>query len=271
MKLLNGLAVGLITAGTLLTGYGLSSLSKESSVTTPEQVIEVVSASVVPAAKVETLTKKIKITKLVIDPAQIVLLNSEVFDDAMTLVIDRLEEIKKKYKEAYILIDTPGGSVVAGARLIAYMESTDLKVNTVCTVLCASMGAQILEAGKIRYAHDKSIIMFHPAFGQSQGTIEQMLNQLTMLKKYIDGFDIKTAKRAGISIKEFQEMFVTDLWLEGSAALDKKLVDNITYVTFKQDDALVFNLDQQLKTNGSVSPFGGKLRTKLQERFNLIL
>lgn len=270
MKLLKGLAIGLVATGTLLLGYGLGGIKSTAPAT--EQVIEVVSASVAPADKVETAqTKKVKIKKLNIDPEQIVLLNTEVFDGSMTMVIDRLEEIKKTHDEAYILIDSPGGSVVSGARLIAYMEATDLKVNTVCVVLCASMGAQILEAGKIRYAHDKSIIMFHPAFGGAQGTIEQMLSQLTMFKKYIDAFDIKTAKRAGIPIKEFQEMFVTDLWIEGSEALDKKLVDGLTYVTYQQTDTLVFNLDEKLKENKIESPYKGTLRPKLQEKLKLLL
>ena len=131
----------------------------------------------------------------------------------------------------YLVLDSPGGSVVDGARLINYIKYSGKNIVTVCDNMCASMAFQIFQVGKKRLMTDKAIIMAHPASGGSQGTLENMYEIIKMFKLYVDRLDAEVAARAGIDYKEFKFLVANNIWVETPEALKMNLADGVVYLT----------------------------------------
>jgi len=196
-------------------------------------------------------SEKIRITRLEVDAEQVILFNAQVDYNSVGRTIDRLEQLAELgYNQAYIVLDSPGGSVIDGANLISYIKASKMKIDTVCQGVCASMAAQIHQAGRTRYMTDKSILMFHPASAGVQGSLEQMLNQLNTIKKYVDRLDAEVAARAKIPYETFKAMLVSELWVESVDAIEMGLTDKLVYIFTKTESGgLSFNLQKEIKTN----------------------
>ncbi|MFN9917012.1 MAG: ATP-dependent Clp protease proteolytic subunit, partial [Pirellulaceae bacterium] len=100
-----------------------------------------------------------------------------------------------------------------------------------------------------RLMAEKSILMFHPASGGTQGTLEQMLNQLTMFKKYVDRLDAEVAARSKISYAEFKSLLANELWLEAADALNMGFADKIAYVNYSlgnEDGEEVYDVRKEI-------------------------
>ena len=185
----------------------------------------------------------------------VVLLDSEVFADSIDLVIGELERLRRDgHKQAYLLITSPGGSVAAGAKLISYMDATDIKVNTICEIICASMAAHIHQAGKTRYMVDRSILMFHPASGGAQGTIEQMLSQINMYKLMVDRLDASASSKSNLSYDTFKGLVAHELWMDAQTSLEYKFTDGLAYVFWGKTKDSAFSAKKALKKMNISTP-----------------
>ena len=132
--------------------------------------------------------------------------------------------------DIYLVLNSPGGSVIDGARLINYIKHSGKNINTVCDNFCASMAFQIFEVGKKRYMVDNAMLMAHPASGGAQGTIENMASMLNSFKKYIDRMDAETAARSGIEYSKFKAMVADNVWVDTSDALQMRLADDMIFL-----------------------------------------
>jgi ATP-dependent Clp protease, protease subunit len=129
-----------------------------------------------------------------------------------------------------ILINSPGGSVIAGAQIIAAMQAVKSPVRTVCVELCASMAAIIHSYGTSRLMIDHSILMFHPASGGVEGEVNKMNSKIAFFKKYVDGLNENVAKRAGLTTEQFKAMWEVEHWVDAQDAVSERLSDGIVYV-----------------------------------------
>ncbi len=162
-----------------------------------------------------------------------ILLSGPIDDDSANKVILSIRELNKHSKSPiYLLMDSPGGSVLAGARIISEMQSSKSPVHTVCLQLCASMSAMILEYGEERYAVDRSIIMFHPASMASVnvGELDKIVSRLAFVKRYVDKMDFFTATRSGMSYEDFKAKSSREYWLDAEDAYNSHLIDSIVKV-----------------------------------------
>lgn len=158
----------------------------------------------------------------------IIFLSSGINKTSVDNTLNALEKARNAgLSEVYLVIDSPGGSVLDGAKLVSYMRASKMKINTVCETLCASMGFHIFEAGHKRLVLEKAVLMGHPASGGAGGTIEEMKSMIDMIKLYVDRMDADIAQRAGIPFDEFKVMMLNNTWLEGRDAIAKKLADEI--------------------------------------------
>lgn len=219
------IALGLFVAGQALT-YSIATSSSSSSGTTT--VVEESATIPETGLKAEKITKDkvIRIKNLNTRIDNTVYLNTVVNYQTVELVLEALQYINKNVGRAYLVIDSPGGSVLDGVRLSNYIRYIG-DVVTVCEGLCASMGAQIHQSGKERLMTPGSVLMFHPASGGAQGTIEQMQNQITAFQRLVDRLDIAVAKRAGIKYEDFKARLTSELWLETQDAMAENFVDGI--------------------------------------------
>ncbi len=126
-----------------------------------------------------------------------------------------------------VYINSPGGSVLEGYRMIEAIKSVQYKgyaVNTVCTNLCASMGAMILEFGTERRAASTAVILFHHAFyGNDPDRRDAGLQ--TVQHAALEQIAFRTGIAESVWLQAYKE--IGDLWFSGFDAMRMKLIDRI--------------------------------------------
>lgn len=159
--------------------------------------------------------------------------NSVVLRDAVTqdsvsqlqIQLLRLASQLREDEPIYIVLDTPGGSVFAGEALIETLKGIKQPVHSI-TLFAASMGFQIAQATDVRYITENGISMSHRAQvtvdGQINGELE---TRLAMIKTATSKMEYRAASRMGISLKNYQDLIVNELWGHGYSAIAKKMAD----------------------------------------------
>jgi len=178
---------------------------------------------------------------------QVVQLKGPIFENA-EFVVEELKQKAKTQKELFLLIDSPGGSVMAGAMILSAMEASPALVHTVCMGLCASMAFVIHQYGHSRLALNRAILMAHPAAGGVEGTLGQMSARLSTITRYVDKMDAHIAKRAKISFEDFKALTVSEFWIDSEDALEKHFLDKIVDINVDASGT-VFIMKQQSDDN----------------------
>lgn len=188
--------------------------------------------------------------------ARTVTIFGEIGSDAAEVAAKISEMSVKSDKPIYLLINSPGGSVLDGAQIVSAIQGSRAPVYTICTMLCASMAAIIHQYGTERYATDRSILMFHEAAGGMQGYVNHMLSRLTMLTNYVNKMDDYIAQRSGMPLADFRKGTANELWLDAEDALAKKFVDKLVTVNLANSEQLMPSLGSKWVTD--------KLKFKVQ-------
>lgn len=126
-----------------------------------------------------------------------------------------------------LVIDSPGGAVFAGSKIISAIEASKRPVYTICYGLCASMAAIIHQYGTKRLMTNRSILMFHNASGGAQGEVNQMLSQLNFVDRFCLKMDIYISNRAGMSYPQFAHYLDSQLWIDSEDSLSLGFNDGI--------------------------------------------
>lgn len=168
------------------------------------------------------------IIKAAVNKDRVLYLNNEIDFNSVRQLSSRLKELNAKSSDdIFLMIDSPGGSVLDGATLESEIEASKAHVNTVCTRLCASMAAMIHSYGYKRYGTDRSILMYHPASGGAQGQVPNMLSQLSTINRYISKQVSHLVGRSKMSQEEFDKLVAYELWIDAEDAVTKGLNDGI--------------------------------------------
>jgi ATP-dependent Clp protease protease subunit len=188
-----------------------------------------------PNASVQaTEAKPVEAKNIDIKKGTALFLTEEVTAESSNKVIDGIRDAnhKKPGQPIYLLLDSPGGSVLDGARVISAIQASKAPVYTVCLQICASMAAMILEYGHERYAVDRSIVMFHPASVGTmyQGELDKLVSRFSFLKRFVDKMDYYTASRSGQSYESFKAKSSRELWIDAEDALRDHYIDKIVRV-----------------------------------------
>lgn len=165
-------------------------------------------------AKGEPKVTKKNIKQLDLTNKQVLTLYGEVGAQSYALAKEITELGNQSRKPIYLLINSPGSSVLDGALIVSAIEGSPVPVYTVCEQLCASMAFIIHQFGHKRLMVDRAILMAHPATGGLQGTLEQMRSRLDTIQRYVNKFDAKIANRAGLSLEQFSAKTVSEMWLD---------------------------------------------------------
>jgi ATP-dependent Clp protease protease subunit len=178
-------------------------------------------------------TYKVKKIELSFDYSRVIAIGGPITTETGIVVPDLIRRLDDGQTPIYLFLNSPGGSVMAGAQVLTAMENSKSPVYTVCTQLCASMAFVIHQYGKQRYMVNRSVIMAHLASGGTGGEIEKMHSMIAMILKYLQKIDLPIAARAGISIEQFRVLQASELWLDSDEATGRKFNDAV--VVLKPD------------------------------------
>lgn len=182
--------------------------------------------------------KVINVLKIKNNKNNSILLKGNINKSSSEKIIQEIKEKSKLNKTLWLLIDSPGGSVIDGAGIITEIENTTATINTVCLKLCASMAFIIHQYGKNRYNLNRSILMAHNAHGRVEGDIPNMMNLLTTIQKYINKMNTYIALRANMELKEYENLISNDFWIDAEDAFHTNFSDglvSIEYIGFENE------------------------------------
>lgn len=147
----------------------------------------------------------------------------------------------------YIYINSPGGSVDAGMKLVTYIKSLqeqEIVVNCIAEN-AMSMGFVIFQYCDNRYITKYATLMQHQmSLGNIKGKIKEINSYIGYINSMENTINEDQAKRIGISNDEFNYKINNDWWLYSTEIIDNKVADKIISIkcSFKNyDETLTFN------------------------------
>lgn len=130
----------------------------------------------------------------------------------------------------YLVLDTPGGSVMAGEMFIETLKGIPNPVHSV-VLFAASMGFQITQATQKRYILSTGILMSHRATVGIQGQLNgELESQLELYTNMITKAEERSASRVGLSLEDYQKKILNEWWLFGQNAVSQKAADEVVVV-----------------------------------------
>lgn len=130
----------------------------------------------------------------------------------------------------YLVLDTPGGDIVAGNQFIETAQALPQKIKTV-TIFAASMGFQIVEHMDERLIVRSGTLMSHKARGGISGEMPgQIQSRLNFWMQIIDRLDKEDAARVGLSLEDYRAKTANEWWMDGEQSIKEKAADGIVQV-----------------------------------------
>ncbi len=135
-------------------------------------------------------------------------LNGLITQQTADFVTERIQYWNNKDRKlpVFIVIDaSPGGSVMAGYRILKAMEASDAPVHVVVKSLAASMAAAIATLAEESYAYPNSVILHHQISMQVAGqlNVTQQREFHEESQRWWSRFGTPIAKKMGITTEEF--------------------------------------------------------------------
>lgn len=147
---------------------------------------------------------------------------------AKTVQLALLEKSAKLSPSAniYLFLNSPGGSISDGQRIIETAHGIPQKVHTV-SLFSASMSFIISQYLGNRYITESGVMMSHRAYaGGIEGQIPGNLITRTLFTlAQIVAVDAFVAKRAGIPTKQYQDLIANELWMGPVEAESLRMAD----------------------------------------------
>jgi ATP-dependent protease ClpP protease subunit len=164
--------------------------------------------------------------EIFLDTNNTLLIRGEINEKLATQFIYELNQ-KPKKKNLYVYLDTNGGSVDAGNKIVNEIQ----KYNLSCIAQKAiSMGFVILQSCKKRNILPLATLMQHQ---MSYGIINEKAkieSYVEYIKQIGNELTLMQAKKIGISPKKFNEKIYNDWWSFGKTAIENNCADEIVDV-----------------------------------------
>lgn len=168
-------------------------------------------------------------------PLVYVSFSAEIIPDTTESLINVMSNLANlEVGEVYLLLSTPGGSVMNGMNLYNVLKGMPFKLSIHNVGNVDSIGHAVFLAGRKRYATSNATFMFHGVgFDSPQG---QRLEE-KFLREKLDGL-LSDQKRIGdiitdhtnINKKEIEELFMEAQTKDATFALDKRFIHEIRSV-----------------------------------------
>ena len=162
----------------------------------------------------------------------IIFINNEINELTLSDLIIRMRSLlqhrKDKDAPVNLMINSPGGDVHEMLGIIDYLESLNVKVNTICRGRAFSAAAIILTCGTgARMMSKRSTVMFHQSssfLGGKMSDITAYLDNVKNLEKIIYSM---LAERTKKDAEWWKDNMKSDLYLSAEELLEIGVIDQI--------------------------------------------
>lgn len=232
------IALSILVGAVFLVSFGASKkIQAKRDASLNSEVVNVVpskgSATSTEASMSLTVNKEKRPT-LTLNGYNTVIISGPIGAEAIAIA-QRINALSKNNEPIYLLINSPGGSVMDGAQIITAMQASSAPVYTVCLAFCASQAAIIHEYGTKRFMQDRAILMFHEAAGGFEGSFNQIYSRFAVFNKYVNKMDAFVANRVGLSLEAFKSQLGGEVWLDSEDATAKNFNDKIVNVSLDSE------------------------------------
>lgn len=134
-------------------------------------------------------------------------LNGPIFSGSADFVTDRIHYFNNiSSAPIFIIIDSsPGGSVMAGYRILKAMQGSKAPVYVAVKSFAASMAAVITTLAEKSYVYPNAIILHHQMSTMNWGNMTQLKEQLELAREWERRLVIPVAKKIGIDMETFRK------------------------------------------------------------------
>lgn len=163
--------------------------------------------------------------KIMLTKTNHVSINGKITDRLADHVIRRASDIKRDIdKPTYLYINSPGGSVIAGNRIVRHV----LHHNYTCIADRAmSMAFVIFQACEKRVVMHGSMLMQHQQSLGVDGNLENINSYLRMVNVIDQELTKMQAKRLHMSPVDFKDKTSSDWWLYGEEIINAHAADEV--------------------------------------------
>ena len=162
----------------------------------------------------------------------VIFLSDEIAEHTLTDFIIRMRSLlqhrKDKTAPINLMINSPGGDIYEMFGIIDYIESLDVKVNTICRGRAFSAAAIILVCGTgSRMMSKRSTVMFHQSssfLGGKMSDITAYLDNVKSLEKVIYGMLAEKTKK---DADWWKNKMRSDMFLTSDELLEIGVIDQI--------------------------------------------
>ena len=131
----------------------------------------------------------------------------------------------------YLYLNTNGGEVESGLRLIHILESYNDKKNIICIgEKVLSMGFSIFQACKTRIIMLSSTAMQHQIIVSLEGQLYTLMRKLEYLKYIDDYLTTLESERLEMPKDVYNSLVQNEWWLHGRSIVEKKAADKLQKV-----------------------------------------
>ena len=139
--------------------------------------------------------------------------------------ISDIENLKTQH--IYIYIDSTGGSVLDGEKIIQYIQ---FKKNNKHTILCIanhaySMAFHIFQHCSTRFVIPTSILMQHQMSLAISGQLKNIKNYITMIDSINTKYIEYESKKLGLTTADFNNKIETDWWMYSNDIIKNNAAD----------------------------------------------
>jgi ATP-dependent protease ClpP protease subunit len=154
-----------------------------------------------------------------------------------------IKEIRAKDKllsskePLYLILNTPGGSVLDGMDIVNLTHSLNRPVHTI-TLFAASMGFVIAQHLNKRFILQNGILMSHRMKTGAEGEVGGELDEALAFARAISReINLVCAERMSMEVEAYERRVSDEWWLYGQHAVNNKAADEV--ITVSCSDALV--------------------------------
>jgi ATP-dependent Clp protease protease subunit len=163
-----------------------------------------------------------------------VTLYGKVDEERATQVVSDIQEANRlpSTNPIRLYINSPGGSVLAGNRIVQAIESSRRPVDTIVVGMAASMSGLVYSYGVHRYQLPRTIVMLHDGYFGLDGSADKAYSVVALYERMDADFDSHIASITGMTVAEVHAKNAMDWWMLPSDAIANHLTDKIVTLPY---------------------------------------